>query len=112
MSIAFHLHGPSPDPALCSGNVGLRLRSAGPYDRLRSYPLDAGDRSDGLILESVHPDIGGVVHHRGHRRLNSCRAGAGNRPRSCGTFPNAASSPDFRYLAAFHMLSLSTRNSF
>jgi hypothetical protein len=30
--------------------------------------------------------------------------------RSCGTFPNAASSPDFRYLAAFHMLSLSARN--
>ena len=31
---------------------------------------------------------------------------------SCGTFPNAVSSPDFRYLAAFQMLSLSARNSF
>ncbi|CAG8081873.1 unnamed protein product [Penicillium nalgiovense] len=31
---------------------------------------------------------------------------------SCGNFPNAASSPDFRYFAAFHMLSLSAGNSF
>ncbi|KAJ4176575.1 hypothetical protein NW759_17770 [Fusarium solani] len=31
---------------------------------------------------------------------------------SCGTFPNAVSSPDFKYLAAFQMLSLSARNSF
>lgn len=31
---------------------------------------------------------------------------------SCGSFPNAASSPDFRYLAAVQMLSLSERNSF
>lgn len=31
---------------------------------------------------------------------------------SCGTFPNAASSPTFRYLAAFQMLLLSARNSF
>jgi hypothetical protein len=29
----------------------------------------------------------------------------------CGTFPNAVSSPCFRYLAAFHILSLSARNS-
>ena len=69
-----HLHGPSPEPVLCSGNVGLRLRYAGrnceerPYNRLRSYPVDAVDRSDGLVLQSVHPDIGGVVHHWGHRR--------------------------------------------
>ncbi|CAG7935328.1 unnamed protein product [Penicillium olsonii] len=31
---------------------------------------------------------------------------------SCGNLPNAASSPDFRYFAAFQMLSLSARNSF
>ena len=30
---------------------------------------------------------------------------------SCGTLPNAESSPDFRYLAAFQILSLSARNS-
>jgi hypothetical protein len=31
---------------------------------------------------------------------------------SCGSFPNAASSPDSRYLAAFQIFSLSARNSF
>ncbi len=31
---------------------------------------------------------------------------------NCGTLPNALSSPDLRYFAAFQMLSLSARNSF
>ena len=31
---------------------------------------------------------------------------------SCGIFPKAVSSPDFRYFAAFQMLSLSAKNSF
>lgn len=80
-----HLHGPSPEPLLDSGNVSLRFCYAGrkceecPYNRLRSYHVDPDDRSDCFILESVHPDVGGVVHHGGY---NSRRAVAAERPRS------------------------------
>lgn len=69
VNVRLYLHGPSLEPLLCSGNVSLRLRHASrnceecPYNRLRSYPLDAVNRSDGLILKSVYLDIRGVVHH-------------------------------------------------
>ncbi|OQD86913.1 hypothetical protein PENSOL_c082G07158 [Penicillium solitum] len=74
------------EPVLCSGSVGLRLRYAGrnfeecPYNRLRSYSLDAVDRSDSHILESVYLGIGGVVTTGATVDVNSCRAIAGDRP--------------------------------
>lgn len=86
VSVRPYFHGPSSEPVLCSGKVGHRLRYAGrnfeecPYDHLRSYSLDAVDRSDGHILESVHPGIGGVVTTGATVDVNSCRAVAGDRP--------------------------------
>jgi hypothetical protein len=53
------------------GDVSLRFRYAGrdceecPNNRLRSDSLNPVDRPDVLVLESVHPDIGDIVHHRG-----------------------------------------------
>jgi hypothetical protein len=69
-----HLHGPSPESMLRSGNVGLRLCYAGrdrekcPHNGLGSYSLDSVNRSHGFILARMHPDIGGVIRDRRHRR--------------------------------------------
>jgi hypothetical protein len=66
-------HSPPPEPALRRGDVSLCFRHTGcdgeecSHDCLGSNPLDPVDGPDGLIFESVHPDIRGVVHHWGKR---------------------------------------------
>lgn len=71
---------------LYSGSVGLRLRYASrnfkeyPYNRLRLYSLDAVNRSDSYILESVYLGIRGVVTTGATVDINSCRAITRDRP--------------------------------